>query len=55
MSLYILAAQLCIAGIWLSAHHQRATYRDTWAAILVLCGVIVAVVRSVIDLVAMLG
>lgn len=50
MGLYILGFVLIFVGLWLSIHHHRDAYRDTWAVLLLVSGVVLIVVRILVDL-----
>lgn len=47
MSLYIIGCVLIIVGLYLSANQNRDQLRDTWALILLICGLLMIVVRLV--------
>lgn len=50
MSLFILGFVLIFVGLWLSIHQHRDAYRDTWAVLLMVSGVVLIVVRIIIHL-----
>lgn len=54
MSLYIVGCVLIIVGLYLSAHQNRDQLRDIWAAIFIVCGLLMIVVRIGIEVKGML-
>jgi len=50
MSLYILGCVLLIVGLSLSLHERRDVYRDTWAFLLMVCGLLFILIRAIVDL-----
>lgn len=50
MWLYIIGLVLLFAGWLLSMHERRDVYRDTWAVLLLVAGVVCIVLRILIGL-----
>lgn len=49
MSLYMLGCLLLVVGLSLSLCRRRDAYRDTWAALLLVCGASFIVIRVIVD------